>query len=90
MNIIKSITLDIDGKEIEVTPDQAYELHSALGELLGLPKEKLVGKYVPVYPVPTYPSLPITPYWYYNGNRVTTDETTISYTANTENCVVKL
>jgi hypothetical protein len=47
-NILKTITLDIEGKEIKLTPDQAKKLHEALAELFA-PKEKTVGVPYPIY-----------------------------------------
>ena len=44
-NIIKTITIDIAGTEVEVTPSQARALHDALTELLGLPKSEAVIRY---------------------------------------------
>ena len=41
-NIIKTITIDVAGTEVEVTPSQARALHDALTELLGLPKSEAV------------------------------------------------
>lgn len=40
-NIIKTITIDIAGTDVKVTPQQAKDLHEALSQLLGLnaPKE---------------------------------------------------
>lgn len=37
-NIIKTIKIDIAGTEVEVTPEQAKQLHAALAGLLGLDK----------------------------------------------------
>lgn len=47
-NILKTITLDVEGKEIKLTPDQAKKLHEALAELFA-PKEKTVTVPYPVY-----------------------------------------
>ncbi|MFA7100696.1 MAG: hypothetical protein WC196_02895 [Bacilli bacterium] len=47
-NILKTITLDIEGKEIKLTPEQAKKLHNALAELFA-PKEKEVSVPYPVY-----------------------------------------
>lgn len=59
--IIKSITLEIDGKEITVTEDQARKMHAALADLLGEPKERV--SYVPnITPyVPTWTPPPMLP-----------------------------
>jgi len=59
--IIKSITLEIDGKEITVTEDQARKLHAALADLLGEPKERVRDNYVPYYP--TLPLWQTQPTW---------------------------
>jgi hypothetical protein len=40
--IIKTITIQIAGVEVEVTPQQAKDLHGALGDLLGLDKPKQI------------------------------------------------
>ena len=40
--IIKTITIEIAGVEVEVTPQQAKDLHGALGDLLGLNKPQQV------------------------------------------------
>lgn len=63
-NIIKKIIIEIAGVEVEVSPDQAINLHKALGELLGLNKEPTVIKeYIPYQPyVWPYPQ----PLWYSN------------------------
>ena len=62
--IIKSITLELDGKEIVITEEQARTLHAALAELLGEPKEKVHHvPYTPswwsTWPTPTW-QLPYT------------------------------
>jgi hypothetical protein len=47
-NIIKTIEIEIAGVTVKVTPEQAKQLHSALGELLNLKTEKVVERgYVP-------------------------------------------
>lgn len=56
-NIIKKIELDIDGKRISLTPEQAKKLTKDLNELFG-EKEK---EYVP-YPQP-YPIYPYRKIW---------------------------
>jgi hypothetical protein len=40
--IIKTITIEIAGVEVEVTPQQAKDLHRALSELLGLDKPQQI------------------------------------------------
>lgn len=50
---IKKITIDIDGKEIEMTLEQAKALHRELGQLFDSP--------TPIYPYYPYPYNPITP-----------------------------
>lgn len=63
-NIIKKIVLNIEGKEISLTPEQAQKLLVALTDLLGVKKEVIKEKeYVP-YPV--YPSYPYRPYWHWD------------------------
>ena len=57
-NIIKKIELDIDGKVVRLTPEQAKKLKSALDELFGKKVEK---EYVP-YPQP-YPVIPWRRIW---------------------------
>lgn len=56
--IIKKITIDIAGNEVEVTPKQAKALHEALSDLLGLNKAvtytpPLVIRERPYWPYPT-------------------------------------
>jgi len=55
-NIIKKITINIGGTEVEVTPKQAKNLHEALGELLGV-NQITVKEYVPYRPY-VYPYSP--------------------------------
>jgi hypothetical protein len=59
MNII----LEIAGQKIEVTEQQARDLHAKLGNLFGLPKELVVERpyYFPA-PVLTFPE-PMRPSW---------------------------
>jgi hypothetical protein len=54
-NPIKKIELDLDGKKVSLTPEQAKSLKSALNELFGKDGWK---EYIP-YPV--YPARPY--YW---------------------------
>ena len=63
-NIIKKITINIAGVDVDVTPEQAKNLHEALGDLLGLNKTPVVVKeYIPYQPyVWPYPQ----PFWYSN------------------------
>lgn len=62
--IIKKITINLAGTEVEVTPKQARELHDALQELLGIKAKETIVKYE------WYPH-----YWYtpaYSGTMTTT------------------
>ncbi len=63
-NIVKKITINIGGKDIEVTPEQALKLHTELGNLfhIGQPVKEYVFCPVP-YSVPYVPTT--TPYYYY-------------------------
>ena len=49
--MIKKITLEIGGKEVEVTPEEARQLYNDLGLLFGA-KQPI--QYIPSY-VPNYP-----------------------------------
>lgn len=56
--IIKKITINIAGTDVEVTPQQAKNLHEALGDLLGLNKPAynvapIVIRDRPIWPYPT-------------------------------------
>ena len=68
-NIIKKIVIDIDGKEISLTPEQSQKLLTALTDLLSVKKEIIKEKeYVP-YPIyPYYPPYHYRPYWKYDDN----------------------
>lgn len=62
-NIIKKITINIGGIDVNVTPEEAKNLHEALGNLLGLDKSPIIIKekeYIPYQPY----TWPYTPYWY--------------------------
>lgn len=62
-NIIKKITINIGGVDVSVTPEEAKNLHEALGNLLGLDKSPIIIKekeYVPYQPY----IWPYKPYWY--------------------------
>ncbi len=65
-NMIKRLVLDIDGKEISLTMEQAKKLQSALNEVFETKivreKEYIPTPYVPK-PVPWYPYTPARP-WY--------------------------
>jgi len=80
-NIIKTITIDIAGTEVVVTPEQAKNLHLALAELLGLDKEpvqKVVERHYdrsPYYP----------PYRWTTGIATFPNDWKISYTNGTGN-----
>lgn len=93
-NIIKKITINIGGKDVEVTPDEAKKLHVALGELLGVtPVKEYVKEYVPYTPYAplrpyVYPTTPTWPYagpFYYSGtaNEWGYGTATVSYTSTT-------
>jgi hypothetical protein len=79
-NIIKKIVLDIDGKEISLTPEQAQKLCTALVDLLKVKqpsttmdeiKQLIEDKSKEYIPLP-YPVYPYTkPYWEYEPYRVT-------------------
>lgn len=52
--IIKKIVLDIDGKEISLTPEQAQKLNNALNDMFGsktVVKEKEYIPYRPYWPI---------------------------------------
>ncbi len=53
--IIKTIKIEIAGVEVEVTPEQARNLQSALIDLLGMRPAEIVEKLV-WYPYWTYPT----------------------------------
>lgn len=63
--IIKKITIDIAGTEVEVTPQQAKNLHEALSELLGLDKPEAV-KHIHHYDRWYWPYT--SPYYYSNSS----------------------
>ena len=69
--IIKTITIDIAGTEVEVTPEQAKNLHEALGDLLGVKQgynlAPIVIRERPVWPYPT----PYIDRWQLNYNTTT-------------------
>ena len=70
---IKKIVLDLGGKEVELSVDQAKKLYDLLGEMYG---EKVV----------VMPSCPIIiersrPYWTWEGPIWTSDGYQITYTA---------
>jgi len=69
-NLIKKIVLDIEGKEISLTPEQAQKLLVALTNLLGTKRETIKEKeYIP-YPI--YPCQPpYNPCWPYNEPHIT-------------------
>ena len=60
---IKKIELDLGGKVVSLTPEQAKNLKDALGDLFGkeIVREK---EYVP-YPQPYPVNHPLRPYWYW-------------------------
>jgi hypothetical protein len=81
-NVIKKIVLDIDGKEISLTPEQAQKLCTALMDLLKVRQQasdsaieelkRLIEnnrkEYIPLpYPVVPYKI----PYWEYEPYRIT-------------------
>lgn len=63
--MIKKIIIEIDKKEITLTPKQAEKLFDELGKLYG--KEKEYVHYYPCYPNRTYPPYYIGDYWYSDG-----------------------
>lgn len=93
-NIIKTITIDIAGTEVEVTPEQAKNLQEALTELLGLNKPtKVIEKEVVrdrYYPTPYWPYRQIT--WSGSGTAQNPEinKWTVSYAAPNANAMVKI
>ena len=66
MSEIKKIVLEINGKEIELSIDEAKELQEMLGDLFGEQKYINVPQPYPVaQPYPVYPTPPIYPQPYY-------------------------
>ena len=60
--IIKAVKLDLDGKEVDLTIEQAKKLQAALNEIFG---EKVVKTVVHEYPYSLFPvTTPIPTYWY--------------------------
>ena len=77
-NLIKKIVLDIEGKEISLTPEQAQKLLVVLTDLIGGKKETIKEKeYVP-YPIYPYdpPYRPYRPWWPYDRPYYTWSSTT--------------
>jgi hypothetical protein len=76
---ITEIVLDIDGKKITLTPEQAKSLLAALNELYG--KKEVTTITIP-YPYPVYPHYPT---WIYtttgNGYQATWNSGTSSTTS---------
>jgi hypothetical protein len=67
-NVIKKITLEIGGKEIDLTPDEVKQLHAALSELMDKPAEVRWYPYTPWYQQPNW----YQPNWLYadtSGNK---------------------
>ena len=69
---IKKIVLNLGGKEVGLTLEQAKELHGVL--------DKIFGKTVPICPSYPYPSVPVSsyypiiwyqqlPYWHWEDSR---------------------
>lgn len=82
--IIKKITLDIDGIEIGLTPEQAKKLHMALDELIG---EKRTVEHVHHHDNWYWQQ----PYrWTYGTVGIGQPSTTTMYNATTANAVVTL
>lgn len=75
--IIKSIKLEIAGKEIELTVGEAKELHAALGELLAQPQPIIYPTY------PTYPAWPYGGTWISAKDDPAHDKWKITYTNDT-------
>jgi hypothetical protein len=79
--MIKKIVIDIDGKEISLSPDQAQRLCAALMDLTGVKTQK---EYVPYYPY-----APWRPYWTWGtyqtslGNGTLTCASTYNADSNT-------
>jgi len=86
--MIKGILLEIDGKEIEMTVEQAKALHGSLDAVFGAKKIEYVPCYVPNY-IPTQPYvyryvpnyIPTQPYvypntWYSTSGYITTATST--------------
>ncbi len=65
--LLKKIVLDVEGKEIVLTPEQAKKLHEALDELFGMKEKK---EYVP-YPYNPYPWYPYRLRWEYSRPYIT-------------------
>jgi len=82
-NIIKKVVLDLDGKEVELTLEQAKKLHELLNELCGEKKTE----YVP-YPVRYYYWSWNRPYWHYDGPTWTSSDGSSS--ACYSDCIVTL
>ena len=72
---IKRIILDLGGKEIELSLDQAKRLNKLLQEMFG----------VPVQSIPTYPIIieRSRPYWEYPYITWTSDYAQVTYNVNT-------
>lgn len=88
--IIKKICIEIGGVEVEVTPEQARQLHDALGSLLGLDKPAPVVYSPPVIirERPWYPT------WTYSGTQPIwpngTSGGSVSYSATNSTARLKL
>lgn len=83
-SLITKITIQIAGKEVDVTPDELRSLYQAVGELLGAEKVRIVerDRYYPYWPYPTTT-------WVYSpttigGSTALGSTWTASYTSNAD------
>ena len=85
MSEIKKIVLDINGKEIELSLDEAKELQELLGDLFG--EQKYIS--YPVYIQPTHqPIYPLTPWRQWETGYTVptiTSGATVTYSTTTGN-----
>lgn len=87
---IKKIELDLGGKIVSLTPEQAKNLKDALDDLFGEKVVRIIEKeYVPLpfpHPIDRYPRESWRPYWEWSGSpyQFTTTAGTTQYCSNTE------